>query len=180
MLEPCIRTNINETGKGLLQGNRKKNTLALPQYGCPRPYPADTGGAGPARVARVRRAPAGRQPGYDTRSPCRPAGRPAAASAAPSATGRRCVAQTSSTGCPALRSSPSDAAALCWPETEEVYRWLQRRAVAGQSQKYRGAKYLVMPDNAQLVQTDALRHTVGIALSYEMSRNTAHALFQKS
>ena len=39
---------------------------------------------------------------------------------------------------------------------------------------------LAMPENAHLVQTDALSHTAGIALWYEMSRNIAHALSQKS
>ena len=38
---------------------------------------------------------------------------------------------------------------------------------------------LVMPENVRLVQTDALSHTAGIALSYEMSLSIAHALSQK-
>ena len=38
---------------------------------------------------------------------------------------------------------------------------------------------LVMLENAYLVQKDALSHTAGMALSYEMSRNIAHALSQK-
>ena len=41
------------------------------------------------------------------------------------------------------------------------------------------AMLLVMPENAHLVQTDTLSYIAGIALSYEMSRNIAHALSQK-
>ena len=39
---------------------------------------------------------------------------------------------------------------------------------------------LVMPENVHLVQSDALSHTAGNALSFEMSRNIAHKISQKS
>ena len=39
---------------------------------------------------------------------------------------------------------------------------------------------LVMPENVDLVQTDVLSHTAGIALSYEMSRNIALIIAKKS
>ena len=38
---------------------------------------------------------------------------------------------------------------------------------------------LVMPENVHLEQMDALSHSAGIALPYEMSRYVAHSLSQK-